>query len=168
MGAPQQSPSNIFFDKALLNTFVDSVIKTLGDMAQTKVTPGKPTIESKVSSSMKGEIAGIIGMVAGEAKGTLMICFTSKSAFKIIENMLGEVHTNLSPDVTDAVGELTNMIYGSAKTTLNKMGYLFEMAIPTVITGDFQVSGNHNGVKLSIPFTIQPDITMFVEIIVQQ
>ena len=167
MGAAPKSTSNIFFDKALLNTFVDSVIKTLGDMAQTKVTPGKPTIEDK-ASTMKGEIAGIIGMVAGEAKGTLIICFTSKSAFKIIENMLGEVHTNLSPDVTDAVGELTNMIYGSAKTTLNKMGYMFEMAIPTVVTGDFQVSGNHTGVKLSIPFTIQPDITMFVEIIVQQ
>lgn len=167
MGAAPNSTSNIFFDKALLNTFVDSVIKTLGDMAQTKVTPGKPTIEDK-ASSMKGEIAGIIGMVAGEAKGTLVICFTSKSAFKIIENMLGEVHTNVTPDVTDAVGELTNMIYGSAKTTLNKMGYMFEMAIPTVVTGDFKVSGNHSGVKLSIPFIIQPDITMFVEIIVQQ
>jgi chemotaxis protein CheX len=60
------------------------------------------------------------------------------------------------------------MIYGSAKTTLNKMGYLFEMAIPTVVTGDFQIGGSHSGVKLSIPFTIEPDITMYVEIIVQQ
>jgi len=167
MGAAPKIDNNIFFDKALLNTFVDSVIKTLGDMAQTKVTPGKPVIEGKVGS-LKGEIAGIIGMVAGGAKGTLIICFTSKSAFKIIENMLGEVHTNLTPEVTDAVGELTNMIYGSAKTTLNKMGYEFEMAIPTVVTGDFQIGGSHTGVKLSIPFTIEPDITMFVEIIVQQ
>jgi CheY-specific phosphatase CheX len=101
MGAAPKTDANIFFDKALLNTFVDSVIKTLGDMAQTKVTPGKPSIEDKVGA-LKGEVAGIIGMVAGSAKGTLIICFTSKSAFKIIENMLGEVHTNLTPEVTDA------------------------------------------------------------------
>lgn len=166
MGAAQNTAPNIFFDKALINTFVDSVIKTIGDMAQTKVTPGKPSIEGKVT--MKGEVAGIIGMVAGEAKGTLLICFTSRSAFKIMENMLGEVHTNLTPEVTDAVGELTNMIYGSAKTTLNKMGYQFEMAIPTVVTGDFQIGGSHNGVSLSIPFSIDPDIQLFVEIIVQK
>lgn len=168
MSAAPKANNNIFFDKNLLNTFVDSVIKTLGDMAQTKVTPGKPTVEHKVAPPMKGEVAGIIGMVAGDAKGTLLICFTSKSAFKIIENMLGEVHTNLTPEVMDAVGELTNMIYGSAKTTLNKMGYEFEMALPTVVTGDFQIGGSHNGVKLSIPFLIEPDINLFVEIIVQQ
>lgn len=166
MSAAPKVSTSIFFDKALIKTFVDSVIKTLGDMAQTKVTPGKPSIEDKVTT-MKGEVAGFIGMVAGDVKGTLLICFTSKSAFKIIENMLGEVHTNLTPEVTDAVGELTNMIYGSAKTTLNKMGYEFEMAIPTVVTGDFQIGGSHNGVKLSIPFLIEPDINLFVEIIVQ-
>ncbi len=166
MGAAPNSQTNIFFDKALINTFIESVIKTIGDMAQTKVTPGKPSIEGKVT--MKGEVAGIIGMVAGSAKGTLLICFTSRSAYKIIENMLGEVHTNLTPEVTDAVGELTNMIYGSAKTTLNKLGYQFEMAIPTVVTGDFQISGSHNGVTLSIPFCIEPDINLFVEIILQQ
>lgn len=166
MGAAPNNHAKIFFDKALINTFMDSVIKTLGDMAQTTVVPGKPSIEGKVT--MKGEVAGIIGMVAGDAKGTLLICFTSKSAYKIIENMLGEVHTHLTPEVTDAVGELTNMIYGSAKTTLNKLGYQFEMAIPTVVTGDFQISGSHNGVTLSIPFCIEPDINLFVEIIVQQ
>ena len=166
MGAAPNLKTNIFFDKALINTFSDSVIKTLGDMAQTKVTPGKASIEGKVS--MKGEVAGIIGMVAGDAKGTLLICFTSKSAFKIIENMLGEVYTDVTPAVTDAVGELTNMIYGSAKTTLNKMGYQFEMAIPTVVTGDFEIAGSRDGVTLSIPFNIQPDIHLYVEIIVQQ
>lgn len=167
MGEAPRQDGNIFFDKNLINTFIDSVIKTLGDMAQTKVTPGKPSIESKVI--VKGEVAGIIGMVAGSSKGTLMICFTNKSAFKIIENMLGEIHTNLTPEVTDAVGELTNMIYGSAKTTLNKMGYSFEMAIPTVVSGDFHIAtGNHSGVTLIIPFVIDPDIHLFVQVIVQK
>lgn len=165
MSAAPFKPANIFFDKALINTFIESVVRTLGDMAQTPVTPGKPIIESK--TVVKGEIAGIIGMIAGNAKGTLMICFTGKSALKIVENMLGEIHTDVTPSVTDAVGELTNMIYGSAKTALNKIGYSFEMAIPTVVTGHFEIASSANhGATLIIPFLIDPDIHMFVEIIV--
>lgn len=166
MTAATNKPGNIFFDKTLINTFIDSVVRTLGDMAQTPVIPGKPIIESK--TVVKGEIAGIIGMIAGNAKGTLMVCFTSKSAFKIVENMLGETHTHLNSSITDAVGELTNMIYGSAKTTLNKAGFSFEMAIPTVVSGHFEIatSANH-GATLIIPFLIDPDIQLYVEIIVQ-
>lgn len=166
MGAEKvDAAANPLFDKQLINTFIDSVIKTLTDMAQTKVTPGKPNIEAK--STVKGEVAGIIGMVAGEVKGNLVIAFSSAAVFKVLENMLGETHTKMTPEVTDAVGELTNMIYGSAKTTLNKLGYKFEMAIPTVISGQFQVANVHKGITLSIPFEIEPDKYMYVEISVQ-
>lgn len=166
MGAEKIDLSNNpLFDKNLINAFIESVIKTLGTMAQTKVTPGKPIIESK--GTVKGEIAGIIGMVAGSARGNLVITFSSVGAFKIIENMLGETHTALSPEVTDAVGELTNMIYGGAKTTLNKLGHNFDMAIPTVISGQFQVANVHKGITLSVPFEIEKDKFMYVEISVQ-
>jgi chemotaxis protein CheX len=157
--------TNPLFDKKLINTFIESVIKTLNDMAQTKVKQGKPIIENK--GSIKGEVAGIIGMIAGEVRGNLVIAFTSAGVFKILENMLGETHTEMTPDVTDAVGELTNMIYGSAKTTLNKLGYNFEMAIPTVISGQFQVANVHSGITLCIPFEIEPEKLMYVEISVQ-
>jgi chemotaxis protein CheX len=157
--------SNPLFDKQLINTFIESVMKTLSDMAQTKVLPGKPIVESK--GSVKGEVAGIIGMVAGEVRGNLVIAFTSAGVFKILENMLGETHTSMTPEVTDAVGELTNMIYGSAKTTLNRLGYNFDMAIPTVVSGQFKVANVHNGITLSIPFEIEPQKFMYVEISVQ-
>ncbi len=157
--------SNPLFDKKLINAFIESVIKTLESMAQTKVSPGKPTVEAK--ANIKGEVAGIIGMVAGEVRGNLVIAFSSQGAFKILENMLGEKHTVVNSEVTDAVGELTNMIYGSAKTTLNQLGFNFDMAIPTVVSGNFQVANIHNGTTLSVPFIIEPDKMMYVEISVQ-
>lgn len=162
MAAEKINAVNPLFDKKLINAFIEGVIRTLGDMAQTKVEPGKPIIER--SATAKGEVAGIIGMVAGDMKGTLLLTFTRESVFTILQNMLGETYTDLTPEVKDAVGELTNMIYGAAKATLNQMGYKFEMALPTVITGQFDIANFHSGITLSIPFQVEPGKNFYIEI----
>lgn len=165
MGAPNLA-SNPLMDKNFLNAFVDGVIKTLSLMAATDAKPQAPKIESNFQA--KGEVAGMVGMVAGDMKGTLTISYSKEAIFKILENMLGEVYTEMSPEVTDAVGELTNQIYGSAKTTLNQLGYKFEMAIPTVIQGQFSISKFHTGTTLVIPFAIVGTTNLFhVEVTVQ-
>lgn len=161
----EQKLQNPLFDKNLINAFVESVIKTIGDMAQTKVTPGKPTIEAKTAS--KGEVAGIIGMIAGGMKATLLLSFKKEATFEILQNMLGETHTEITPEISDAVGELTNMIYGGTKTTLNKLGYNFEMALPTVVTGQFSISSKHGGINLTIPFTTGNGNQFFIELSVE-
>jgi chemotaxis protein CheX len=156
---------NPLFDKRLLHAFVDGVIKTLATIAQTDAKVGKPYIEPEFTES--GEIAGMVGMVAPPMKGTLLISFTKPSILQIMQNMLGEKHADLSDEVSDAVGELTNMIYGSAKTALNQLGYNFEMAIPTVIRGDFKLSKATKAATLVIPFHLKEDATFFVKITVQ-
>lgn len=165
--APKSSSeTNPLFDKKLLHAFVDGVIKTLATIAQTETKVGKPFIEPEFTE--KGEIAGMVGMVAPPLKGTLMISFSKDSILHIIENMLGEKHTELSNEVSDAVGELTNMIYGTAKTALNQMGYNFEMAIPSVIRGEFTVASKASkGATLVIPFELKNNSVFFVKITVQ-
>ena len=163
--APKTEALNPLFDKRLINAFVDGVVKTLKTMGQTDATPGKPFIEPKFV--LKGDIAGMVGMVAPPLKGTLLISYSKDSIFHILENMLGEKYSELSNEVSDAVGEMTNMIYGSAKTTLNQLGYNFEMAIPTVIRGDFTITQADKGATLVIPFNLKNGSTFFVEITVQ-
>lgn len=164
--APKTVPeANPLFDKKLLQAFVDGVLKTLATIAQTEAKVGKPYIEPELTE--KGEIAGMVGMVAPPLKGTLLISFNKESIFQIIENMLGEKHTEITPEVADAVGELTNMIYGSAKTALNQMGYNFEMAIPSVIRGEFILSKSTKGATLVIPFELKNSSTFHVKITVQ-
>lgn len=163
--APKVEAMNPLFDKRLITAFVDGVVKTLKTMASTDATPGKPFIEPKFV--LKGEIAGMVGMVAPPLKGTLVISYHKDSIFQILENMIGEKHTELNKDVSDAVGELTNMIYGSAKTSLNQLGYNFEMAIPTVISGNFQITQGDKGATLVIPFNLSNGSTFYVEITVQ-
>lgn len=159
------SPTNPLLDKRLINAFIEGVIKTMSTIANTEVTTGKPTVEAQHSS--KGEIAGMVGMVAGKMKGTMTISYKKPGIFLILSNMLGETYTEINGEVQDAVGELTNMIYGTAKTSLNQMGYSFEMAIPSVITGHFQISKSHTGATLVIPFNLKTGDVFYVEITVQ-
>ncbi|MBL7671180.1 MAG: chemotaxis protein CheX [Bdellovibrionaceae bacterium] len=155
---------NPLLDKKLINAFIDGVKMTLSTMAQTNTVCGKPFIETDFK--LRGDIAGMVGMVAPPMKGTLIISFPKESIFLIIKNMIGEEHTEITTDVSDAVGELTNMIYGSAKTSLNQMGYNFEMAIPTIVRGDFVISKTQVAATLVIPFQLENKSEFYIEITV--
>lgn len=163
MAAPKID--NPLFDKSLVNAFVEGVLKTLANIAQTEATPHKGRIESEFS--LKGEIAGMVGILAPPFRGSLLIVFSKESICHIIENMLGESHTSINTEVSDAVGELTNMIYGTAKTTLNQSGFKLEMAIPTVITGDFKIMPSNGAATLLIPFQLKNSSYFYIQITVQ-
>lgn len=165
MGAPKLENVNPLVDKRFINAFVEGVQKTLGLMAQTEVKVGTPYVEKVFSS--RGEVAGMVGMVAGSIKGTLTIGYSKAAILEILKNMLGEDYQEINKDVTDAVGEMTNQVYGTAKTTLNQLGYAFEMAIPTVIQGSFVISKIHNGATLVLPFTTPGGQELHVALTVQ-
>jgi chemotaxis protein CheX len=163
MSAAEQI-NNPLLDKQLVNAFIDGVQKTLSTMAMTESSPKKAFVEKDFEA--KGDVSGMIGMVSGNMKGTITISFGKDAIFKILENMLGEDYSEINDEVRDAVGELTNMIYGTAKTTLNELGYNFEMAIPTVITGAHQITNYHKGATLVIPFEMG-DLGFHIEITVE-
>lgn len=153
---------NPLLDKTLINSFIDGVSKTLKTMANTDVVVGKPFVEPKFAP--RGEVAGVVGMVSNQYKATLTLSFPKSSILLILENMLGEKYPDISDEVFDAVGELTNMIYGSAKGTLNGLGYDFEMAIPTVIKGQFIMLQHAKSATLVIPFKLTNQTEFFIEI----
>lgn len=153
---------NPLLDKTLINSIIDGVKKTLTTMASTDTTCGKPFVETK--NVARGEVAGVVGMVSKQYKATLTLTFPKKAILTILENMLGEKHEEINNEVFDAVGELTNMIYGSAKATMNDLGYDFEMAIPTVIKGQFVMLQHAKSTSLVIPFKINETNEFFIEI----
>jgi chemotaxis protein CheX len=164
MGELKLEAANPLLDKRFMNAFIEGVIKTVSMMAQVEVTTGKPKVEQKFQA--KGEVAGMVGMVFGSMKGTMSISFSKDAILFLVNNMLGEKHTEINEDIADAVGEMTNQIYGNAKTTLNQMGYGFEMAIPAVIQGTFKISKYHNGATLAIPFNLPNGSIFHVDITV--
>ena len=67
--------------------------------------------------------------------------------------MLGEAPENINEEVTDMVGEITNMVTGGAKRMLAEKGYDFNMASPVVVSGpSHTISHKTDSTKLLMPF----------------
>ncbi len=135
-----------------INPFLTSLMNVLETMAMTKLTPGKPAM--KKGETAKGDVSGIIGMVGPQTKGSLSVTFDENLALSIMEKMLGERPEEMNEEVTDMVGEITNMVTGGAKNILGDKGYDFDMATPTVVSGkNHTINHKCEGATLVIPFT---------------
>ena len=120
-------------DIKLIDPFVDATVNVLKTMAGINPIPQAPRIKS--THEAYGDITGIIGMAGDNVKGSFAVSFTEPCILKIMSNMLGENIDSLSGDVSDGVGEITNIITGGAKAQLAEEGYTIGMATPTVISG---------------------------------
>jgi len=135
-----------------INPFLSSLMNVLETMAMTKLKPGKPSIKKEQIS--KGDVSGIIGMAGPQTKGSLSVTFDEVLALTIMERMLGERPESVNEEVTDMVGEITNMVTGGAKVTLGEKGYDFDMATPIVVSGkSHTINHKCEGSTLIIPFT---------------
>ena len=138
-------------DVKLVNPFINATVKVLETMAGTKATPGKPFV--KKDRIARGDVTGIIG-VTGEGTGTMSVTFDEGSILGLVSKMFGEPLKKLNSEVSDAVGELTNMISGQARRKLEEDGRHFEAAIPSVITGkDHEINHITSGPIVAVPFT---------------
>ena len=134
-----------------INPFISSLLNVLSTMAQTNLKPGKP--QKKKNEVAKGDVSGLIGMVGPQTKGSLSITFDSELALTVMERMLGERPSSINEEVTDMVGEITNMVAGGAKNLLGEKGYDFDMATPVVVSGtNHTITHKCDGPKIIMPF----------------
>ena len=119
-------------DVRFINPFLDGAKEVLKTMAFIDAVPGKAYL--KKADTAHGDVSGIIG-ITGDAIGSLAVSFHTDCICGIVSNMLGENHTEPTREVLDAVGELTNMISGVARTHLERSGLSVYAAIPSVVIG---------------------------------
>ncbi len=137
-------------DVKLINPFISATVEVLETMAFTKANVGKPYLKKEEIAA--GDVSGVIGLT-GERNGSVSVSFAEECILKIVSNMLGEEYSVVNDDIKDAVGELTNMISGQARKTLDGIGYKFDAAIPTVVVGkDHVISHISSGPMIAIPF----------------
>ncbi|QLE86912.1 chemotaxis protein CheX [Shewanella sp. Scap07] len=145
-----------------INPFLDSLLNVLSTMANMTLVPGKPNL--KTGNIAKGDVSGLIGMVGPQTKGSMSITFEQDLIFEIMQNMLGERPVKIDSEVTDLVGELTNMVTGGAKNLLGEKGYDFDMATPVVVAGiGHRIAHKSEGKKIIMPFTHEKG-TAYIEI----
>lgn len=121
-------------------------------MSNTVPVPGQ--IERHLDDKGFGDVTGIIGLSGEGINGTLLVSFERACILDLVSKMLMEEFTEISADVVDAVGEITNMICGGVKKELSEQGIMIHMARPIMITGKgYQVAQHHHAESLRIPFT---------------
>ena len=139
-------------DTSLILPFVAATKEVVEMMAATPVTVGE--CREKRSSQSYGVITGVIGMASERLQGGMVLSFDQGSILEIAGKMLGMEYTELTDDIIDVVGEITNIVNGSARRRFSEQGVVFDMAIPLVIHGqDIELTQLTSGSILSVPFS---------------
>jgi len=132
-----------------INPFLTSTISVFDTMLNCKLERGAPYLKSGVQP--QHEVSGVIGL-SGKAQGTVVLELSREAALSATEAMLQERPAEINGDVTDAIGELVNMIAGSAKAKLEHLS--MSVSLPTVITGkNHCVEFPTKVTPICIPFT---------------
>lgn len=98
------------------------------------------------------EVTGMVGL-AGEICGVLSVRCGKHCASKIASKMLGVPVTEAASHMSDAIGEICNMVAGNFKAKLDGVQDKCMLSVPTIITGgDYQLSSLAVGDRIELPF----------------
>ena len=131
-------------------------------MLNVELTAGEVFIEQNESAPNSG-VVSLIGL-AGEWVGTGSLFCSAPFACKIASGLLQAEYEAVNEDVLDAVAEVTNMIIGNVKTTLEDHLGPMGLSTPTVIYGrNFQTRSAGSQQWTVVPFSLGGD-RMFVQL----
>lgn len=90
-------------------------------------------------------VTGVVGSVgfAGKISGTLYMKYSDKLACAVTERLIGVTPSSTADaEVTDVIGEITNMVSGTMKGQASKLGYHGWLSTPVILKGqDIYVDG---------------------------
>jgi chemotaxis protein CheX len=116
-----------------------------------EIEPGQACREP-VSPCAADGVISLIGF-AGEWVGTGSISCTAEFACLLSSRMLLAEFAAVDAEVLDAVAELTNMILGNVKSSLEEQLGPMGLSIPTVVYGkNFTTRSAGNGEWIVVPF----------------
>lgn len=111
--------------------FVNATVDLFQTMLAMKATVGQPKLKTG-RDDMGYNVFGMIGL-SGNVTGSMILKLPSQTGVELVESFLGERLEPGSPDFADAIGELSNMIGGGAKSKLGLPNV--SITTPTVVVG---------------------------------
>jgi chemotaxis protein CheX len=90
---------------------------------------------AETPSEPKGELTAMVGL-AGALCGMITIRCTSATAGKLAGHMLGDEAATNPSMISDAMGELCNMVAGNFKSKISQLADHCMLSVPTVIWGE--------------------------------
>ncbi len=138
-------------DAALVNPFVEGTLHILDTTAFVKVKPKAPFL--KKDSKALGDISGLLE-ISGDLTGSAVISFSKKGILGIVSAMFGEDMTEINDEITDAVGEISNMVAGHVTTKIAEMDKKVKVKFKEVKIGQDALMDHVEGAQyiLALPF----------------
>jgi chemotaxis protein CheX len=153
-----QTEQKLALDEQLSRDVAMAVTLAMKSTFGTEVTTDQYEV-SKGIVSLLGDVSGVIGLEQDDLEGTMTICLTFDTVRDILPRIVGSGISVTHEMTVDAVGEITNMIFGQIKTELNERGYNLKLGIPSVVTGRGHfVSQFHRGPYMIIPFYLEGEL----------
>lgn len=137
----------------LQKNITDATTEIFETMIMVDINAGDPIVEK--INNFKCSVSGVIGL-AGSCKGMLAIHLPDKVAMSITGSFLGMDITEVDDDVTDAIGELANMVAGNIKMILDEAGKSVTVSIPSCVHGsEYTMDTVSDSERVVIPFNIE-------------
>lgn len=153
-----------YLSPGFARAFAKGAEHTIHNTVQQSVKMGQPSIIRNHVS--KGDVIGRLPMTDPNEsiQCHLEISFQKDTACYLLQAMLGEQASEISQEVRDVAGEMTNMIYCHARKALNESGLNFQMAIPQVRLAAEGKPAREPQLTFVIPFTVGDKLALWVEI----
>jgi len=128
-------PTAIKLDVNFINPFLIAVKDTLTTLG------GVKNLDKKTMSPINREtliaatnICGQIGINSQYFSGRLSVLFPVKTFLNVANRILDQKYEAISETNKDVIGEIANIVHGTAKRTLNENGYAIEPTLPKIHT----------------------------------
>ncbi len=131
-----------------INPFIEAVTEIFANMLECEVETGDPALAEDETG--RPDIIGVIGL-SGTAQGVVALRLPVKTALNIVGRMVGMEFRGVDSSIIDGVGELVNIVAGSAKAKFE--GHVLSVSLPSVVRGSiYRLNNLSNTVWLTVPF----------------
>jgi chemotaxis protein CheX len=107
---------------------------------------------AKGTRTTTADVTAVMGFT-GDRRGTMTVSMSTASALTIYKRLFNEKRSQVTPEIIDAVGELTNIISGQARKGLENQGLHLLAHVPMVFVGkNIELNFITKGMFTTIPF----------------
>lgn len=160
MGAMQVSKRNLTKDIVKqLPTFIEAAVHTVKTLTNSVAVKKSAEISKlKIDTEDTHLLASSIGFY-GEIEGMLILVFPKQIALKACALLLGKDTVEHDEELSDALGELVNIIGGRAKTLLSEREVRTDITLPRTFMNTKEVMNtilDKKGVQIDLEFNKEP------------
>ena len=116
-----------------IQPFVKVCESVFNNFCNIEVKPGRVYFLTKDEYAKMWDMSGIIGL-SGEVSGAVAISMSDQTAIQITKALTGKDHTAFDTDVTDAIGEIINIITGNVKKDFEE-DLRIRISLPSIVKG---------------------------------